>query len=390
MLICLRLTEVLEMQILIRKIFFVILLCMGLCACSSNGIKDNAQIYPQVSNESSSRIVSVEDGTQAKTQTEWNDPKNEQAYSLNNKATLFGEYLCINSVHTDLIFYDKDNNGNYGSWKYPGELLHGVTGTYRYFKYKDQLICVSHTEDGNSEIIIYNSNLEIENRKKITFFSPQYICGTLLYGHSNSAEYTEITVIDLETLEAKVICELELEKRPDFIINSDKEMIVCEHSAKDKTLFFKFENERLTPIFDTRNSVFVRYDDRGLFYLEENTDSYWNLMLWDGTNIQLIEKVEIDDMNEWIFFNGLPGNVIIAENFYVSIHTLAEEPYVLVHYFDSKNDTQFPLRKWNFSEADMERFGESFSGIYYENCQITNYFFSSKIGELQTQIIDIK
>ena len=30
------------------------------------------------------------------------------------------------------------------------------------------------------------------------------------------------------------------------------------------------------------------------------------------------------------------------------------------------------------------RFGETFSGIYYENGQITNYFFSNKIGALQT------
>ena len=66
------------------------------------------------------------------------ETKNGQAYSLNNKATLFGEYLCINSMHTNLIFYDKDNTGNYGSWKYPKEILPEVTGTYRHFKYKDQ------------------------------------------------------------------------------------------------------------------------------------------------------------------------------------------------------------------------------------------------------------
>ena len=373
------------MQILIRKFFWTILLCLGLCACSGNEIKDNAQTYPKVSNEPSSKIFSVEDVIQTEIET-----KNGQAYFLNNKATLFGEYLCINSMHTNLIFYDKDNTGNYGSWKYPKEILPEVTGTYRHFKYKDQLVCVLQTEERNGEIIIYNSDLEIENRRKITFFNPQYICGTLLYGHNNSTEYTKIIAIDLETLEEKEICELELIKRPNFMINSNKEIIVCEHPEKDKTLFFKFENERLTPIFDAKNSVLVSYNDRGLFYLEENTDSYWNLMLWDGTDIQPIEKVEIDDMDEWIFFNGLPGNIIVEENFFVSIHTLTDEPYVSVHYFDSKKDMHIPLKKWNFSEADMERFGERFSGIYYENCQITNYYFSSKIGALQTQIIDIK
>ena len=382
--------EVLEVQILIRKSFLIILLCIGLCACNGNEIKDNAQTNPQVSNEISSKIVSAEYVIQGKTETERNDLENEQIYSLNNKVTLFGEYLFVNSMHANLIFYNKDKTDNYYSWKYPEELLPEIKRTYRHFKYNDQLICVSQIENGNSEIIIYNSGFVVKSRKEFTTFIPQYLCGKLLYGHSNSTECTKIIAIDLETLEVKDICELELAKRPNFIINSGKEIIVCEHPEKDKTLFFKFENERLIPIFDTKNSVLVSYDDRGLFYFEENTDSYWNLMLWDGKDIQLIEKIEIDDMDEWIFFNGLPGNVIIEENFFVSIHTLTEEPYVLVHYFDSKENTYIPLGKWNFSEADIERFGETFSGIYYENNQIINYFFSDKIGALQTQIINIK
>ena len=74
--------------------------------------------------------------------------------------------------------------------------------------------------------------------------------------------------------------------------------------------------------------MLVSYNDRGLFYLEENTDSYWNLMLWDGTDIQPIEKVEIDDMDEWIFFNGLPGNIIVEENFlYQSMHLQTNHMY---------------------------------------------------------------
>lgn len=375
--------EALEMQTLIRKNFLIMLLCLGLCACSSSEIKDNAQTHPQVSNESSPVV-------QIRIEPEWNDPKNEQAYSLNNKATLFEEYLCINSMYTNLIFYNKDNAGNYNSWKSPEELLPGVMRTRRHFKYKDQLVCISQTENGNSEIIIYNSNLEIENRRRIPFFNPQYICGNILYGHNNLTEHTKIIAIDLETLEIKDICELEQAKRPNFIINSNKEIIVCEHPEKDKTLYFKFENKELEPIFATKNSVLVSYDNRGLFYLEEGMDSEWNLMLWDGTDIQLIEKVKTDDMNEWIFFNGLPGNVMIEADFFVSIHTLAEEPYVLVHYFDSKKDTHIPLKKWNFSEADMERFGETFSGICYENGQMIYYFFSDTAGLLQTQTVDIK
>ena len=134
----------------------------------------------------------------------------------------------------------------------------------------------------------------------------------------------------------------------------------------------------------------MNYDDRGIFYLEEDTDSYWNLMLWDGEDIRRIDKVEIDDMDAWIFFNGLPGNIIIEENFFVSIHTFTEEPYALVHDFDSKKDTHIPLKKWDFTEADMERFGETFSGIYYENGQMIYYFFSDTAGLLQTQTVDIK
>ena len=82
MLICLRLMEALKMQILIRKFFFAVLLCLGLCACSGNS--------------PSSKMVSTKDAIQRKSEAEWNNPENDQAYSLNNKATFFGEYLLIN------------------------------------------------------------------------------------------------------------------------------------------------------------------------------------------------------------------------------------------------------------------------------------------------------
>jgi hypothetical protein len=364
------------MQILIRKFFFAVLLCLGLCACSGNS--------------PSSKMVSTKDAIQRKSEAEWNNPENDQAYSLNNKATFFGEYLLINSMHANLIFYNRDTMGNYDSWMHPEELLPRVMGAYRHFKYKDQLVCVSQTKKGNSEIIIYDSGLVVKSRREFAAFSPQYICGTLLYGHSNSTEYSDIIAIDLETLEATDICKLELEKRPNFIINNDNEIIICEHLERDKTLFSKLENEKGLPLFEAKNSVFVNYDDRGIFYLEEDTDSYWNLMLWDGEDIRRIDKVEIDDMDAWIFFNGLPGNIIIEENFFVSIHTFTEEPYALVHDFDSKKDTHIPLKKWDFTEADMERFGETFSGIYYENGQMIYYFFSDTAGLLQTQTVDIK
>lgn len=105
------------MQIFIRKIFSIMLLCLGLCACSSN---------------ESSPEISGEDLTHAE-----ND---EQVYALNNKANLFGEYLFINSMRTNLIFNDKDETGNYHSWQFPDDLLPGVMRTYSHFKYKE---CIS-------------------------------------------------------------------------------------------------------------------------------------------------------------------------------------------------------------------------------------------------------
>lgn len=253
------------------------------------------------------------------------------------------------------------------------------------------MICISQITNGNSEIIIYDSNLAIKNRKELTSFNLQYISGKLLYGHSNSIEHTIIKTIDLETLEVNDIFELELEKRPDFIINNNREMIICEHPERDKTLYFKYDNESLALILESKNGILVCYDYRGLFYLEElNTDSQWNLMLWDGANIQMIKEIKTDDMNEWIFTNGLSGNIIIEDDFFVSIHTLAEDPYLLIHSFDSEEIKRIALEKWSFTEADMERYGETFSGYYYENGQIINYFFSKKAGILQTQVLVIK
>jgi hypothetical protein len=319
--------------------------------------------------------------------------QDEQVYFLNNQATVFGEYLLVNSMHTKLVFYNRDDAGSYDSWMFPEELLPEVSWAYRHFKYKDQLVCVSQIEKGNSlgsEMIIYGSDFVVKSRKVFASFSPQYICGALLYGYSNSTEYLKIIAIDLETLEAKEICKLESEKRPGFIIRNNKEMIVREDLRKGKTAFSKWENGKLVPLFEAKTSVFVDYDDRGVFYLEEDTDSYWNLMLWDGEDIQKIKKIGIDDMDNWIFFNGFPGNIIIEEEFFISIHTFTEEPYLSVQDFDSKNERRIPLRKWNFTEADMARFGETFSGVYYENGQIVYYFFSNKAGLLQTQTIDIK
>lgn len=73
----------------------------------------------------------------------------------------------------------------------------------------------------------------------------------------------------------------------------------------------------------------------------------------------------------------------------VSIHQLSKEPYILIQKIGSKKYKKTLLKTWNFTEADMERNGETFSGIYYNNGKIINYFFSKTFGMLQTQVIDI-
>ncbi|MDL2301949.1 hypothetical protein LJC58_06305 [Lachnospiraceae bacterium OttesenSCG-928-D06] len=349
------------MQSYDRKIFLIIILALSLCACSHN---KNMQLE--------SKGV-------------------EHVYNLNNKVTLFDNNLYVNAMYTSLIFSDRDENGSYYSWQFPEDLLPGVMRTYRHFKYNNHLVCISHIENGNSEIIIFDSGLEIKSRKEVEPFYPQYIYGKLLYGHSNSTDQTIIKTIDLETLEENNIYLSDLKKRPDFIINDKNEMIITEHPEKNKTLYLKINDDLLTPVLETDNSMLVLYDNRGLFYLEEvNPESQWNLMLWDGTDIQMIEEIKTDDMNEWAFANGLSGNIIIENDFFVSVHTWAEEPYLLIHSFDSKETKRIGLENWFFTEADMERYGETFSGIYYENGQIINYFFSNEAGVLLTQTVDIE
>lgn len=137
MLIYLHLMEVLEVKIYIRKSISIILLSLGLCACSSNKISGNMQEEQKVSTEASPQIFLGENITQENNKTEWNNSGDGQVHFLNNKATLFGEYLCINSMYTNFIFSEKDENGNYYSRQFPDDLLSGVMRTYRHFKYND-------------------------------------------------------------------------------------------------------------------------------------------------------------------------------------------------------------------------------------------------------------
>ena len=65
------------MQILIRKFFWTILLCLGLCTCSGNEMKDNTQIYSQVSYEPFLKMDFAEGVIQGAIESEWNSLKKE-------------------------------------------------------------------------------------------------------------------------------------------------------------------------------------------------------------------------------------------------------------------------------------------------------------------------
>jgi hypothetical protein len=178
----------------------------------------------------------------------------------------------------------------------------------------------------------------------------------------------------------------------DFIISTSGKIIIKEADfEKEVATYFECNDGLLLPILTTKNSEPISYDSRGLFYLEfDNIVSEKNLMLWDGRVSKKISAMETHDMSRENFWDGLSGDIIILSEFFISIHSLAEEPYLLIQQFNSNDSTKIPLKKWKFTEADMGRFGETFDGICYEDGKIINYFFSKKAGMLQTQVIDIK
>ncbi|MDL2302730.1 hypothetical protein LJC58_10340 [Lachnospiraceae bacterium OttesenSCG-928-D06] len=77
---------------------------------------------------------------------------------------------------------------------------------------------------------------------------------------------------------------------------------------------------------------------KGIFYIgEKDSSSQMNLMLWDGSESKIVGDIKTDN------------------------------PYVLIQQIDSDEKEKILLEKWDFTEADMEMYGETFSGIYYEN-----------------------
>lgn len=378
------------MQVNIRKILGLIICSFILCACGSKNI-NNGQKSQHSNVKPVTETIFVENSTRENIQSELNNANHKDVHYLSNKAIFFEDFLFVNSVNTDIIFSDKDENGNYHSWQHLKDLIPGSYLTTRQFKYNNQLVIVSQIAGGYSEIITFNSDFEVIERNKIEVLIPKFLYGNTLYGYSYNKELLTIKTINLDSLEEAVIHSSGHEMRPDFIINNSGELIICKQNDIAKTCFYKYSEGMLTPIFESRNSSLIFYDSRGIFYLEESISSKnSNLMLWNGSNSRLIGEIKTEDMGNWEANNGFMGLIHIEDDFYVTVHTRPLEPYLLIHPFNSKETLKVPLKKWPFSEADMSRFGETFSGIYYEDGKAVDFFFSNKAGMLQTETIDLR
>lgn len=371
----------------------IMLFSLSLCACDSSGNKEKYQEEQYKDIASYSQILLGEDVLQEKVLLDPDNIEDNEVFYLNNKTTSFGNYLYINSMNIDYVFSDRDEQGNYFSWQMPRDLLllPETTRVYYLLKYNDQLICLCNNEKGNDEIIIYDMDFTIRKRKETELINPQYIYGNTLYGIAIPGELRTLRAINLDSFEINDIYSCQDDQIFRFILNGNGELILSEYPDDMRTCYYKYEDGVFMPMIETKSSTPLLYDSRGLFYLEDSDSvTQMNLMLWDGYHSRVIGEVKIDDMNEWLFGNGLPGNIIIEKDFFASIHTLAEEPFVLIQPYDSKETKRISLKNWPFTEADMSRNGETFSGVYYDNGQLINYFFSNKAGKLQTQVLDLK
>ena len=290
---------------------------------------------------------------------------------LNNLALSFGDYLYISSMHNKLVFWDKDSYGNYHSWEIEREFFPIATRIYSIFKYDDKIVGICRNREGEEGIIVYNSDLSVYRSKEHdSFFSSKYLHNNLLYGfnYSSTSELSAIKSINLDSLEFEEIYLYETPRNIDFIIGSNGKIIIAEYLEGSITQYSEYIDGVLTPIFETKPSTPILYDSRGIFYLEfKNTTSERNLMLWNGNESIKISSIRDDDMNPWVFRFGDSGNIIILDDFFISIHYSihygAEDPYLLIQGLNSSNSKRVPLKKWDFTEADIERNGETFAGI---------------------------
>ena len=242
---------------------------------------------------------------------------------------------------------------------------------------------------------------KVQKRKKVDWFTPKYLHGSTLYGVSTyfDDDRRGIQKIDLEKLEMEELYISE-DTKIDFIINEEGEIVIARHLASNETCYDRYEKGALQSMVKTKSSTPVLYDDRGLFYLEYGDEGERaRLILWDGAASYIISEIETEDIYSWEFRDGYAGNIIIKDSFFVTIYSKKQNPfednkigfpYLLAGRLKTGKTKRVDIEKWRRTEADMERFGEAFDGIYYEDGQIVCFFFSNKAGEMRTQVFQIE
>ncbi len=309
---------------------------------------------------------------------------------LKNRAVLFDEYLYIQSNYVDLVFTNEDGQGIWHSWESPANFFTGIEWGRQPFHYGDYPVCIGENEEGGRDIIVYDQDFMVLRRNEIPSGSAWYVYKNFLYSSVSGGEYRKIIRTNLDTLESEEIYSDQESGILDFGLNEKGELIIPVIRDSGK-YYCKYKDGNVISLFRAGTGRIVHCDERGIFFMEEGTLSdLLTLKLWDGEQCRTIKEIPKEGMDPFLFRNGIAGSIIIENDFFVSIHEATEVPYLLVHFFNSGREEKLQLEKWGFTEADMERYGETFSGAYYEDGKIIRYFFSNTAGELQTQVLDIK
>ncbi len=323
--------------------------------------------------------------------------------NLNGRAAIIGDSLLIlaRSNRTAFFAFEREQAGFYSSWKDLKDVLPSLILASCIFVYNDQIVYIGINQNWEEAIYIYDREFKLikEMQFELKSFSPDYRYNNWLYGASQDAESRwGITKVNLDTLETETIS-LDSEHAPYGICrNYDGAIMFAVSSGDVGAEYFQYKNQTLTPLFQTAGwGGLLHCDYRGLFYLE-GPEELWDgegereaeLKLWDGHNASVIATIETADIDEWLFRDLLGGSIIIEDDFFISIHDNYRSPYLLIHSFDSSEPERIELKEWNFTESDMDRNGDTYYGIFYDNGSLIRYFYSKKAGGLETEIIKIK
>jgi len=309
-------------------------------------------------------------------------------------AVFFGDYFFVSdrfSYNVRRVFYNRDEQGNYRSWEEIEDFLPDIGRVSYIFKYNGQLFCVSRMEGVGRELVVYNSDFTVSNRKKVDIY-PKYIYNNWLYGYvgQENLDCESIIRINLEDFSEQTIYSYKETEDIYFEMNEMGEIIIYEMDSDQKTTqYYTIQENTLTPVFKTGYSMAVGYNKNGLFYLEKSTGSedLLDLKCWDGTEQREVSKIKTDDRHSTFVGLDIQGDYI------VTFHRKTDEPYVLVESVDGKVKKKVMMQKWEFTEADMNRFGETetFDGLFYdhEEGNYVEFFYSQHKGMLQTKVIDL-